>query len=278
MTRPGAATATALLAGVLVMTAARIAVPSAPPLYDGVVVIPPYTWVDPPPGQQGGAQGATASIAVRGRRSPLIAVATPEMAPQAQVFAVPGELTMPSGTRQVRVSVEPIPAEGAPDDGHIDGNVYRIAVTDGQGTPLTAPASTHVSIALRATDPSSTDGTIARYVGGTWRPIKSSSSGFGGSLLAVVREFGDFAVIAPGPGPTRSAAAGEGEPTVSGVLPSSPVPASGLASPSATRGTDAPAPRGAPDWLAPAVVVGGVLLAAAALVARRRRRVGSPGQ
>ena len=68
--RQRTATATALLAGVLVMAAARIAVPSAPPLYDGVVVIPPYNWVDPPPGLQGGAQGATASLRVRGGGRP----------------------------------------------------------------------------------------------------------------------------------------------------------------------------------------------------------------
>ena len=200
------------------------------------------------------------------------------MAPQAQVFAVPGELTIPSGTRQVHVSIEPLPVEGAPDDGHVDGNVYRIAVTDNQGTPLTAPPSTHVSIVLRATDPNSTDGTIARYVGGTWRPIKTSSNGGAGSLLAVVREFGDFAVIAPGPGPTGSAAASEGQPAVSGAVPSSPVDASWLASPSTTRDTDVPAPAGAPDWLVPAVVLAGVLLAAAALVAWRQRRLGSSRQ
>ncbi len=141
MGRRGAALS-ALGAGFLVIVAARVLVPSAPPLYDGVVPLEAYRWLDPPPpGQHGGAKGATATISVQGGKSPLVAVATPELEPQAQILAQPGGLTLPAGAKTIKVSIQPVPAEGVPTDGHIVGNVYRITVTDQDGTPITAPAS-----------------------------------------------------------------------------------------------------------------------------------------
>ncbi len=118
---------TSLAAGLLVIVVARFALPEAPPLYDGIVPIVPYVWLDPPPGHPGGAQGATAEIAVRNGKSPLVAVATPELEPQAQIFAQPGGLTVPAGSHTIRVSIQPVPTEGTTTDGHIDGNVYRIS-------------------------------------------------------------------------------------------------------------------------------------------------------
>ena len=188
----------------LVILAARLLVPSAPPLYDGVVPLEAYRWLDPPPsGQHGGAKGATAVIPVQGGKSPLVAVATPELEPQAQMLAPPDGLTMPAATTAIHVSIEPIPAEGVPTDGHIDGNVYRFTVTDQRGTPITAPASARVSVVLRAADPTLTDATVERLVDGTWQPSKSSSQGFGGTFLAIATDFGDFAVVAPGVGGQR---------------------------------------------------------------------------
>ena len=65
-----AAALSALGAGLLVIVAARLLVPAAPPLYDGVVPVEAYRWLDPPPGQLGGAKGATADIADPGRQEP----------------------------------------------------------------------------------------------------------------------------------------------------------------------------------------------------------------
>lgn len=211
----------ALGAGLVVTAAARMTLPDAPPLYDGVVPIEPYLWRDPPPGHPGGAKGAAASLAVRDGQSPLVAVATPELEPQAQIFAEPNSLPLRAGARTINVSIDPVSAEGAPADGHIDGNVYRISVTDESAAPLTAPASARVSVVLRASDPTLGEATIARFSAGSWRPLKTSPGGFGGTFLAVVTEFGDFAVIAPGPGQgapaTRAPAASLGaSPTPSG--------------------------------------------------------------
>ena len=96
---------TVLVAGLVVMSIARVAIPGAPPLYDGVVVIPPYQWVDPPPGEQGNPQGASATVPVHGGESPLVALATPEDVPQAQILAVPGDLTLPAGARRIVASI-----------------------------------------------------------------------------------------------------------------------------------------------------------------------------
>jgi hypothetical protein len=261
-------------AGLLFIVAARLAIPAAPPLYDGVVPITPYLWLDAPPGDPGGATGATADIPVRSGKSPLVAVATPELEPQAQIFGPPGGLTVPPGARTIKVAIKPVPGEGVATDGHVDGNVYRISVTDENGTALTAPASARVSVVLRATDPARAEATIARLSAGSWQPLKTSSSGFGGSFISVVTEFGDFAVIVPGPGPSTAATPG---PTASDAASAV---GSGLSAASSGRSAVSNAPiqsgdtSGLPVWLAPMLVALALLLALGAYrgVTRRRRR------
>jgi hypothetical protein len=260
--------------GLLLIVAARLALPAAPPLYDGVVPITPYLWLDPPPGDPGGATGATADIPVRSGKSPLVAVATPELEPQAQIFGPPGGITVPPGARTIKVSIQPVPGEGVATDGHVDGNVYRITVTDEHGTALTAPASARVSVVLRATDPARAEATIARLSAGSWQPLKTSSSGFGGGFISVVTEFGDFAVIVPGPGPSTAASSG---PTASDAVS---VAASGSSAASSGRSVTSNAPippadtSSLPAWLAPVVVVLALLVAVGAYrgATRRRRR------
>jgi hypothetical protein len=190
-----------LAVGWLVILAARLAVPTAPPLYDGVVPVGPYVWLDPPPGETGGAQGSTASIPVPGDRAPLVAVATPESVPQAQLFAQPGALTLSGGARSLKASIEPVRPVAVPADGHIDGNVYRIVVTDQDGRALRAPVSAQVSVVLRSVDPTLADAVIGEFADGAWRQLATSPTGFGGTFIAVITGFGDFAVIASGPGP-----------------------------------------------------------------------------
>lgn len=259
--------------GLLLIVVARLALPTAPPLYDGIIPITPYLWLDPPAGHPGGAKGVTAEIAVGSGRSPLVAVATPELEPQAQIFAQPDGLTVPPGAHSIKVSIEPIPSEGVPTEGHIDGNVYRISVLDDQGVALTAPASARVSVVLRASDPAQAEATIERFSGGAWQPLKTSASGFGGSFVSVVTEFGDFAVILPGPVPSVAATG----------APAPSVPASSVATgPSATVPTgphvsNAPTPAadasGLSGWVLPIVAVSVIVLAFAGyLIAKARRR------
>ena len=239
----------------LVIVAARLLVPSAPPLYDGVVPLEAYRWLDPPPpGQHGGAKGATAVVPVQGGKSPLVAVATPELEPQAQILAPPEGLTLPAGTKTIRVSIEPIPPEGVPTDGHIDGNVYRFTVTDQDGTPITAPASARVSVVLRAADPTLSEATIERYANGTWQPSKTSSEGFGATFLTIATDFGDFAVVAPGAaasvssGPTLTESPTESASAVAITTPGAPPTPPASSRPAADD-------SGVPVWLLPGLGV-----------------------
>jgi hypothetical protein len=198
----------AVAAGLVVLVVARLATPSAsPPLYDGIVPLEPYRWLNPPPGQPGGAEGATATAPVTAAQNPLIAVGTPELSPQAQVFAAPNALTLPAGASSVVVSIEPVEPPVEPAAGYIDGNVYRFTVTDQSGVPITAPASAKVTVVLRAAD-LRTDATIERFDGLAWRSLETSAAG-AGSLISVVTEFGELAVVASGTSPYTNPSAGE---------------------------------------------------------------------
>jgi hypothetical protein len=270
MTRRSSAAIT-LGAGFLIIVAARLAGPAAPPLYDGVIPVEPYVWLDPPPGHPGGALGASADFEVIDGQSPLITVTTPELAPQAQLFAPPGGLTVPAGARTIHVSIEPVRPEVLPTIGHIDGNVYRMSVTDEDGTALTAPADAQVTVVLRSSDPTLVEASISKLVLGVWQPASTSSSGFGGTFLAVVTTFGDVAVIAPGPGPSGVATA----------VPSVSAGAGGSSAPSPTASGPEPSPApgdgtsGPPGWLlvgAGLLALGLVALAGYAASLRRRTR------
>ena len=200
--------AVVLAAGLAAIALGQLIAPiAAPPLYDGVVVVEPYRWLDPAPaGQKGGAKGATATIAVKDGANPLVAIATSEQPPQAQVFAPPSSLTLASGATSLALSIQPIPTEGAPADGHIVGNVYRILIADQNGQAVTAPASALVSVVIRGPG-TIADATTEQFVDGSWKPLKTSAAGFASTFLAVVTSFGDFALVAPGPGPSIAASA-----------------------------------------------------------------------
>ncbi len=271
-----------LAVGLLVITAAVAVSPAdAPPLYDGVVPLEPYQWVDPPPGQQGGAQGASATITVTKGKNELVAVATPELMPQAQVFGVPGSLTLPSGATSIMASIAPMAPSIAPSTGYIDGNVYRILLTDQAGAPVTADASQRVSVVLRSVDPSLEEATIARFDGTTWQPLKTSPPDApGGGFLAVVTEFGDFAVVASGVSPYPTTPASDAVSDSPSVTSSPPAAtrSPAVATPATTPGGTAAPPAGPPPpdlpWLSIGVTAGFavVLVAAWAAVRRRRRR------
>jgi hypothetical protein len=245
-----------LAAGLAWVALVQVLAPAfTPPLYDGVVAVDAYRWLTPPPGGHGGAEGASSDVPVTGDVSPLVAISTPEQPPQAQVFATPGSFVLPPGTRSLHVSIAPIPAERAPGDGHIAGNVYRFIVATKDGTALRAPASAKVSIVMRAPE-GVVEATIERYRVGSWAPLHTSPAGLGGTFLAVVTEFGDFALVEAGPG--RSIGAGG-----PGSSAGSPAPGSGA-------GSDPPL------WL---IVVAGLGLAAGAgALALTMRQRGGPGR
>jgi hypothetical protein len=252
-----------LVLGLGVAAGARVLAPLAgPPLYDGVPLDEPYVYLTPPPGAQSGAQGASATLALEGGTSPLVAIATPEIVPQAQIFAAPGSLTLPPGTTSLSASITPIPPPAEPTDGHISGNVYRISITNQAGVPVTAPAAAQVSVVMRAADSQLLNGIVARFANGTWEHLETAPAGLGGTFLAVVTEFGDFAVLAPQGGTGESAS------------PQAPSQSAGSALPT-TAPTSAPTPAGTPEAPQPITIFAAAGLAilvvlAIALYAMRR--------
>ncbi len=184
---------------VLVGVAQWISPLGAPPLYDGVTTVAPYLWLLPPAGAAGGAQGATGTSGVAAGTNRLIAIATPELQPQAQLFATPGAFVLPAGTTSIKLSIEPVLPQALPTDGHIEGNVYRISVDNQAGVPLVAPASAEVTVGLRG--PYTTPNQVIAVDDGTgWHKLKTDDAGFAASYLAVVTGGGDYAMVAPGPG------------------------------------------------------------------------------
>jgi hypothetical protein len=251
-----------LIAGLVIALGAVRAGPSrGVPLYDGVVPVEPYRWLVPPPGQPGGAKGAEDTVAVAGARSPLISIATDEIPPQAQIFVVPGGLTLPAGAASLRLSIQPVTPEALPSDGTISGNVYRMSVVDQTGQPAVPVASAQPTVVLRAVDQATTDAVVERFDGSTWRTLETSASDLGASFEAVISAFGDFAVVLPGVAASTSpsGAAASTEASVGPSTATQPSP-SAQASPEA-GGSIGPLIRTAAP-VALVLVVGGLVLAA----------------
>lgn len=218
------------------------------PVYDGVVPVEPYRWLDPPAGQRGDPQGATAKVDVTGGSSPLLAVATPETVPQAQVFAIPGGLILPSGSTRIDVSIEAVqpPAVPAPAGQVITGNVYAILVTNQAGAAVTADPAAEVSVVLRAPDANQDTASVARFDGTSWQVVATTTAGVGATFEGVVTSFGEFALLAAPPAPTAAAPVATAATAPSGLAASAAGSggASGLAASGAIGG--APTPGSSP--------------------------------
>jgi len=253
--------------GLGIAAAAQLAAPLAtPPLYDGVVVVQPYVYVNPPAGKPGGAKGASAHLALSGSRSPLVALATPEQPPQAQVVAGDGTLVLPATATALDVSITPFDPSvdaAAASTARVLGNVYRFAVVDQAGDAATVPAAALVTVVLRAPE-DAPDATLGQLVDGAWHPLKSEPM-FGSTYVAVVTSFGDFAVVVPGASTPSSAASSSSQGSSPAAEPAATTPGAGGGSGSGS--------------LPPANVIGAVVVLAllafigvAALLRARRGR------
>lgn len=266
--------------GLGIAAAAQIGAPlAAPPLYDGVVVVQPYVYVNPPAGKPGGAMGASAHVPMNGPKNAVVALATPEQPPQAQVVAGDGTLVLPPSATSLDVSITPLDPSvegGVTGAAQVLGNVYAINLVDQAGAPATALPSSLVTVVIRA--PGDVAGAqVGQVVDGAWHPLKSEPM-FGSTWVAVVTSFGDFAVIVPGTSSAGPAASGA---TLSSIAPTgsangaAPTPAVAPASAEAS-GPDA---GSSPDGFPSARVIGAVafllllgFIGAAMVVGLRRDR------
>jgi hypothetical protein len=186
------------------------------PLFDGVFIEDPYLFVDPPPGAPGDPTSAEATQPVVDGSVPLLAVATTEVPPQAQIIAEADAFAISAGTESVTVTIVP----AAVNDPTIAGNVYRFNVTDPGGASLQIRPGARVTIVVRAPQPNPR-AQIARLDGTRWLPIPTESGGLPDLFAANITQLGDFAVVLIGTPASGSAAA-----TVPGQS-SSPTPSGG---------------------------------------------------
>lgn len=211
-----------------------------PPLFDGVVVEDPYRFVAPPPGGVGDPLAASAVALVVNGSAPLVAVATQETPPQAQMIAQADAFSFAGTTTSLAVSIEPI----APTDPRIAGNEYRFLVTDQAGVALGIVPGALVTIVLRAPQPDP-GALLARLDGDQWVTLPTEHGGLPDLYAANVAQLGDFAVLASGAIPSASAAAPSA--TVSARSPS----------PSAAPGKG-PGVAGIPTWLIALIAIAAV--------------------
>jgi hypothetical protein len=231
------------------------------PLYDGVINAEPYRYLDPAPGQPGSPPSATATVQVINGGNDLVAVATGESVPQAQLFVIPEGLTLPSGTTRIDVSIAAVePPGGQPADGHIAGNVYAFDIANQAGAPISAKAEAQASVELRAPDQNTQQATIERWTGTAWEPVPTTAAGLAALFTAVVSEFGDFAIVLPGPAESGAASGG---PT--GEASGFPASSGGGATEAATSAPATPGPTDNRGLLT--LILGGVALAIVVLVA-----------
>jgi len=267
-----------LAIGLLAIGVAQHAAPAmTPPLYDGVVTIEPFRWLVPAAGQRGEPKSANSTAALENGASPLLAIATGEQPPQAQIFATSGAMVLPVGTTSIKLSIEAILPRSLPADGHIAGNVYRISVTNQAGVALTAPADKQVTVVIRGPE-NTHQATLERLTDTGWQALKTEDAGFASTFLSVVTGFGDFALVAPGAGepyPTATPVGGSAAPGSTGASPAasdgnSGTPGASVAA-SPVPGEGGSRSGGPPLFLVLAVIVA-VAGSGAAITAYLRRR------
>jgi hypothetical protein len=180
------------LGGGLVLAVQAVA-PAGVALYDGVFVQEPYRYLHPTGDQEGSPSSFSESFTVSGEQSPQIIAATSESPPQAQLVALEGALALPAGTTSVDVSITPVDPQAAPTDGQISGNVYRVAVADQSGMPVTlTPCEGCISFLLRAAD-TTASARLQRFANGAWADADGVHAG--GLYTTNLTTFGDYALV-----------------------------------------------------------------------------------
>jgi hypothetical protein len=183
---------------VLLVAVGWLVTPHAVTVYDGVgQPDEPYRYVSPPPGaavtpKPTGAQTALPVVAgVTAEEGDLVSA---EIGAQVRVYMPQGGLAASAGTISVRVVPE-APSD-QPADGRIDGNVYRLSITDTAGPVTFMTKASEAAIYLRATTADQPGPVVeSRSVPGQrWRQVSTSRVGndiYAGLLPAA----GDYALV-----------------------------------------------------------------------------------
>jgi hypothetical protein len=194
--------------------------PATMPLFDGVVVEEAYRYVSPPPGAQGNPGSAMDRVSPQGDTAPNIYSATTEQPPQAQLIVDQASITLPPGTSVVIVEISPIPPPDPAPPPTLAGNVYRMSLTNQDGTPIEINPGATATVVLR-TPPAITSGTIYALSNGTWVAQSTQNGGLPDMFSANVSSLGEFAVV------TQQAIASSSPSAVGGSAAPVPLPVPG---------------------------------------------------
>ena len=197
-----------LTAGALLVVAWLVVPPLTPPLYDGLTTPPPaYRYLNPPSGVPHTNKRPTSGRIVMSAsdvQSGGAFVNTQEpTAPQARLTFDPGALALPAGTKQVILTIRPVPPPSTLPTGGIDGNVYRYAATTSSGATIPVRHGQIIRVLLRGTGAQGTP-TIEQFTAGHWRARKTVHLLNTIYYLAQPTSFGDFALVIPGKAGTAS--------------------------------------------------------------------------
>jgi hypothetical protein len=183
--------ATVITTAALLVLVWRVSPVTAPPLYDGICIADPYRGLGTNPAPSSATKMYPPSGAF-----PTSEIVTNENPPQAQLLMTDGTFSSPQST--LTVSITPIPAPPVqPDDGPIDGNVYRFSAMTTSGESLQPLPHNPVTLLLRATR-GSPPRTVERLDGTKWTPLQTFNSGCGDTFEAVSDRLGDFATVVTG--------------------------------------------------------------------------------
>lgn len=169
--------------------------PGNPPLYDGLPLsVPPYRYLDPPPGLGRTPPPTSAAEIVQASQVPYgFLVHTSEDAPQASAVIPVKSLALPNGADSLAIRIDPVQPPAPLPRGHFDGNVYRIGVVDARtGDPIVIRPGRTFTVTLRHTGAPGTPA-LEQYADGRWRVLKSVQPAPGHSEAAAAA-FGSFAL------------------------------------------------------------------------------------
>jgi hypothetical protein len=167
-----------LLAGFALLTVWLVA-PHSPPIYDGVgFPDEPYRYVRPPAGDRvKTAEPTVARAAVAAQNGVSLQLAylgTREQGPQAVIFVPQGGLSGPRDATSYEVALVPEAPSRQPDDGTVDGNVYAVSASAGNGrVQLNKVGMAGSRIQLRATSARQPGPVIEHRVNGRWTALSS---------------------------------------------------------------------------------------------------------
>ena len=182
----------------LLVAAGWLVTPHAVPVYDGVgMPDEPYRYVNAPHGAAVTAKptGAQDDVAVvDGVTASNGNLASAESGPQVTAYLPQGGLAASAGT--VTIKVAPQAPSEQPSDGRIDGNVYRLSITDPAGPVTFTAKAMDAAVYLRATT-AAQPGPVVEYrtgPGHPWHQVSTSRVGndvYAGSLPTT----GEYALV-----------------------------------------------------------------------------------